>query len=160
MREFVQMSKVNAQCDEVWERTVTPQGINYELFPFMRMTVPKPLKGKKIHELPLGTTIGRSWFLLFGLMPFDYDDISIAELDHGRRFREKSSMLSIENWEHERTLVQESDGCQVQDRIRFSLRKPFSYIPGLESNIAKMLHSLFEHRHRRLDKWFSDHARS
>jgi len=157
MREFVQKSIINAPCEEVWKRTVSPEGINYELFPFMRMTVPEPLKGKKIHDLPLGTTIGRSWFLLFGLLPFDFDDITIAELDNGRRFREQSSMLSIENWEHERTIEQQSDGCQVQDHIRFSLRKPFSQIPGVETSIAKVLQGLFHHRHRRLDKWFSDH---
>src|SRR5580698_7012219 len=139
MREFERVSRINATCKEVWERAVSPEGINYELFPFMRMTVPQPLKGKKIHEVPLGITIGRSWFLLFGLLPFDYDDITIAELEHGRRFRERSSMFSIEDWEHERTVVEQTDGCRVRDRVRFSLRKPFSYLPGFEASTANML---------------------
>ena len=159
MREFVRTSKINAPCDKVWERAVTPAGINYELFPFMRMTVPKSLRGKKIHEVPLGTTIGRSWFLLLGIIPFDYDDITIAELEHGHRFRERSSMFSIEDWEHERTIVEETGGCQVRDTVRFSLRKPFSLVPGFENGVAKVLQTLFDHRHRRLAKWFSGRGR-
>jgi ligand-binding SRPBCC domain-containing protein len=155
MTKFVRVSKIDAPCDKIWERAVTPEGINHELFPFMRMTVPHSMKGKRIHQVPLGAKLGRSWFLLFGFLPFDYDDITIAELDHGHRFLERSSMSSIDRWEHERTVTQKEDGCEVIDRISFRLKKPFSAVPLLERGIARMLQMLFAHRHRRLAKWFS-----
>jgi hypothetical protein len=34
-------SIVSAKLDEVWKRVVRPDGINYELAPLMRMTVPR-----------------------------------------------------------------------------------------------------------------------
>jgi hypothetical protein len=66
--------------------------------------------------VPLGTPIGRSWLLLFGIIPFDYDKITIAERDHGRRFLEKSTMMSMARWEHERCLEERDRGCLVKDR--------------------------------------------
>jgi len=156
MIEFVQVSTISAHCEEVWDRAVTPDGINYELFPFMRMTVPKVLQGKSIHEVAIGTSIGRSWFLLFGFLPFDYDDITVAELQHGHRFREKSSMFSIEDWEHERTVTANGDNCDVCDRVRFVLRHRSFMMPLFGNCTAIMLRALFAHRHRRLAKWFNN----
>jgi ligand-binding SRPBCC domain-containing protein len=152
---FQKTSLIPGSADEVWNRTTDPRGINYELFPVMRMTVPRALQGKAIQDVELGKRICRSWFLLLGFLPFDYDDIVIAEREKGRRFRETSSMFSIRKWEHERTLRPVTGGCEVTDRVTFELRWPFSGIPGMHRLVAGALRHLFNHRHRRLSRWFS-----
>ena len=151
-------SIIAASPEEVWSRVTHPDGINYELGPVLRMTVPKELQGKTVQDVALGQRICRSWFLLFGLIPFEYDDIVIAEREHGRRFRETSSMLSIRAWEHERTLQPVPRGTQVTDRVTFELRPPFSAIPGMSSLVANILSGLFRHRHRRLGRWFASRS--
>jgi hypothetical protein len=42
----------------------------------MKMTVPKALRGKSIHDIEPGQRFCRSYFLLFGVIPLDYDDIT------------------------------------------------------------------------------------
>jgi hypothetical protein len=118
------------------------------------MTVPAQLKGKAIHEMPLTVNIGRSWFFLLGLIPIDYDDITIAELENGRRFLERSTMMSMSFWEHERTLVACEGGTEVSDRITFKMRPPLGWVPGAHWVIGTLLSWLFVHRHRRLARWF------
>ena len=51
-----------------------------------------------------GQRLFRSWLLVGGLLPVDYDDVSFAEVEPGRRFLERSSLLSQSVWEHERTI--------------------------------------------------------
>jgi hypothetical protein len=154
IKTFTKVSVLpGASRQEVWDRIVTPDGINDELSPYMRMTVPPSLRGKSINDIRIGEKLGRSWFLLFGILPFDYDDITIAELEPGRRFLEKSTMLSIHHWVHERMLTEVVEGCEVKDRIEFELRPPSVWIPGMENLTMAMLQFLFNHRHGRLLKW-------
>jgi hypothetical protein len=91
----VQRSTVRASAEDVWLRVVTPEGINDELRPWMRMTIPRSLRGKTIDDVEPGHRLGRSWLLLFGVFPFDYDDLGLAELGPGFRFLERSTMLSM-----------------------------------------------------------------
>jgi hypothetical protein len=138
---------------DVWERIVTPEGINNELSPYVQMTVPSLMRGKSISEIPVATPLGRSWFLLFGILPFDYDELTVAELEPGRRFLEKSSMFSIRHWSHERTLTPVPGGCEVKDRVEFELRPFFARIPGMYSLVMSTLQFLFNHRHKKLLRW-------
>lgn len=84
-------SVVAAPAEQVWQRVVTPEGINDELRPWMTMSVPRGAKGMTVDTVPIGAPIGRAWLRLFGVLPFDYDRLSIAELEPGRRFREDST---------------------------------------------------------------------
>ena len=151
---FRAKSVVPAPATEVWRVVTSPEGINFELMPVMRMTVPAQLKAKAIGEMALRQKIGRSWFFLLGLIPIDYDDITIAELEDGRRFLERSTMMSMSAWEHERTLVDRDGGCEVSDRITFKMRPPLGWVPGAHAVIGTLLRWLFGHRHRRLARWF------
>ena len=117
------------------------------------MAVPRTLRGKSIQQIPLRSVLGRSWLRLFGVLPIAYDDLTIAELEPGRRLLERSSMLSIEHWQHERLLTAVATGCEVQDRIRFGLRRPLVWLPGMHGLVAAALRRLFAHRHRRLRCW-------
>ena len=89
--------------------------------------------------------------LLFGLVPFDYDDLTLVEVWPGRGFLERSSMLSMRVWEHERTIeVAAEGGCVVRDRLSFE--------PGLPVPLGFVVRALFRHRHRRLRRLFVDAA--
>jgi hypothetical protein len=143
-------SLIEADPATIWDRVTSPEGINDEMRPYMRMTVPPGFDGLGPESVVLGEPIGRSWVLLFGLVPFDYDDLTLIELEPGSRFLERSRMLSQRVWEHERTVVPEGEGrCRVTDRIRWEPRLP---IP------ARLLRPLFGwffgHRHRRLRRHF------
>lgn len=139
----------------MWARAVTPEGINHELGPWMRMTMPRGLRGKTIDDIDPPARPGRSWLLLLGVLPFDYDDLGIAELGPGHRFLERSTMLSMRTWEHERTVRGlGEEACEVRDRVAFELRRPLAWIPGSARLARRLLSRTFAWRHRRLIKYW------
>jgi hypothetical protein len=73
-------SVVDAPAEQVWARVVTPEGINDELRPWMTMSMPRGAESLTVDNVPIGTPIGRCWMRLFGVLPFDYDLLKIAEL--------------------------------------------------------------------------------
>jgi len=148
--EFRVASDLDAAATVVWERVITPAGINAELMPIVRMTLPRGIERLDPEWLPLGQPIGRSWILLFGVLPIDYDDVTLVRLDPGRGFLERSPMLSQRRWEHERTIEPTGDSsCRLTDRVAFEPRLPVP--PRLLRPIFKMV---FRHRHRRLRRRF------
>ena len=146
----IRESEVSAPPDDVWGRAVSPEGINAELRPWLRMRVPRRLRGKTIDDVPLGEPIGRSWILLLGFLPFDYDDLCLVQRGPGLRFLERSKMLSMSLWQHERTVVPNGRGCRVTDRLTFELRPPLRALPGAERLVERLIAAIFAHRHRRL----------
>ncbi|RDI61310.1 hypothetical protein [Nocardia pseudobrasiliensis] len=143
-------SVVDAPIEEVWAAVTSPAGINAELSPYLKMTVPAPFRGRTIADIEPGTRLGRSFFLLFGAVPIDFDDITVAEIDPGRRFREQSTMMSMSTWVHERTLRPLGERTEVVDAVSFVPRTPLGLIPGWGSVLRVCLSLLFRHRHRRL----------
>lgn len=141
------VSELGAGTEVVWERAIDPAGINDELMPLMRMTVPPGAEDFGL-DLPDPGPVGRSWVLLFGFLPFDYDDIELVRIDPGRGFLERSRMLSMRLWEHERTLEPLGEGrCQITDRVAFEPRLP---LPG--ALFRPLILAIFRHRHRRLQR--------
>lgn len=148
--EVVVSSRLDARPDRVWDRIITPAGINYELRPYLRMTRPRGVDSLDPAKVQLGERIGRSWILLFGLIPFDYDDITLVRLEEGRGFLERSPMLSQRVWEHERTLEPAAEGgCLITDRVRWV---PRLGLPGRP--LVPVIRWTFRHRHRRLRRHF------
>jgi hypothetical protein len=147
-----QRSVVDAAAGRVWQRVVTPEGINDELGPWMTMSMPRGAESFTVDTVPVGTPIGRSWLRLFGVVPFDYDYLTIAELQPGRSFREESTMLSMSRWQHERSVTPDGDTkAVVHDRITFQPRAWLRFAtPILRTTIG----ALFGHRHRRLQRHF------
>jgi ligand-binding SRPBCC domain-containing protein len=141
-------SRLDATPDEVWVRIATPEGINDELRPWMRMTVPGG-KDLNLDTIEVGAPIGRSWVLLFGFVPVDYDEITIEELDRGRGFVERSTMLSQRAWEHVRTIRPDGAGALITDSICWEPRLP---LPA--GALRPMFRTIFRHRHRRLVRHF------
>lgn len=143
--EITVCSELEAGAEAVWARAIDPAGINYELRPLMRMTVPKGAEDFGLDDLEPGH-IGRSWIFFLGLVPFDYDDLSIVRVEPGRGFLERSSMLSMRLWEHERTVTPLGEGrCRVEDRLAWESRLP---LPGFW--LRPVIRFVFNHRHRRL----------
>ena len=120
--------------------------------------MPASLRGRTISDVPLGEPLGRSWILLFGLVPVDYDDLELAERGPGLRFQERSTMLSMTSWEHERTVEPAGEGCEVTDRLTFKLRRPLAAVPGSARLARAIVARLFGHRHRRLARHWGEPA--
>lgn len=117
--------------------------------------MPRSLRGGTISEVPLGEPLGRSWILLFGLVPVDYDDLGLAERGPGLRFLERSTMLTMSSWEHERSVRPVGEGCEVTDRLTFRLRGPLAAVPGSAGLARAIVARLFAHRHRRLARYWA-----
>jgi ligand-binding SRPBCC domain-containing protein len=144
---------VEAPREQVWARIVTPEGINHEMRPWMTMSMPRGQESLTVDNVAVGTPVGRCWLRLFGVLPFDYDDLMIAELWPGRGFHEESTMLSMRLWRHERTLEPDGDAKTiVRDRLTFELRGPLRLLTPV---VAVGIGVLFGHRQRRLQRHFS-----
>jgi ligand-binding SRPBCC domain-containing protein len=147
-------SIVDAPAEQVWARVVTPEGINDEVRPWMTMSMPRGATSLTVDNVPIGEAIGRAWLRLFGVVPFDYDRLTIAELVPGRSFDEQSTMMSMRRWRHERCVSPDSNGkTVVHDRITFQLRTPLRPLTPI---VAAALRALFAHRHRRLQRHFAN----
>ena len=138
-------SRLQAPPEVVWQRVIAAEGVNDELRPLLRMTVPRGLEDFGIDDVEPGRSLGRSWVLLLGLVPLDYDEICLVEIEPGRRFLERSRMLSQRIWEHERTIEPRPGGCELTDRVAWEPRLP---LPG--ALLVPLIASVFKHRHRRL----------
>ena len=151
MNVIERTSEVPAPAGEVWARVTSVDGVNHELGPWMRMTVPRAARGiESIEELPLGRAVGRSWVLLFGILPFDYDDLTLVERGPGHRFLERSPMGSMRLWQHERSVESRGEAaCAVTDRLAFAPR-----LPGADRLVRWIVERIFRHRHRRLRTHF------
>ena len=151
-RVVEQTSEVAAPIDAVWDRVISPEGINDEMRPWLTMSMPRGVDDLTIDTVELGVPLGRAWIRLFGLLPIDYDRLSIAALEPARSFHEKSTMLSMRSWQHERTLTPLTDTVtRVHDRITFEPRILLRPSAGL---FRRILAAFFAHRHRRLGRHF------
>ena len=147
-----QTTEIPASAAVVWERAVSPEGINHELAPLLRMTMPRGLRDATIDDVAVGEPLGRAWILLFGFLPVDYDDLSLAELEPGHRFLERSSMLSLRFWQHERMVEPLGDGsCRLTDRLTLEPR-----IPGTRGLARRIVAFLFRRRHARMAAWAAE----
>jgi hypothetical protein len=153
-------TRLPAPASEVWGRAVTPEGINDELRPILRMTMPRGMEVATIEDVPTGETLGRSWILLGGLLPVDYDDLRLTEIEPGRRFQERSRTASFAVWSHERIVEPAGEGeCTVTDRLGWEFKPLLARVPGAGRLATAIVGFLFRHRHRRLERYWSPAAR-
>jgi ligand-binding SRPBCC domain-containing protein len=137
-------SRVHADAQRVWAHAQTMAGVNAELAPFVRMTVPRHARGLTIDEAPLGEVAFRSVLLGAGLLPFDRHALRLTAVAPGRGFQERSTSLLQRRWDHDRTLTPDGAHTIVTDRVTFAPR-----IGG--ARLARpLVEALFQHRHRRL----------
>jgi ligand-binding SRPBCC domain-containing protein len=148
--EITARSRLAAPADRVWERISTMAGVNDELGPLFRMTHPPGIDRLDPALGELGRPAFRSWVLLFGVLPVDYDDVTIVSFDPGRGFLERSRLATQRLWEHERRIEPRGDGsCVLVDRVCHEPRLPFA-----ERLQSALFRQVFLHRHRRLRRHF------
>ena len=130
-------TEVPVPAGAVWDRVTSVEGIQHELRPWLRMTVPRGAQGISLGDV--------------GVIPFDYDDITLVERGPGLRFLERSPMGSMRLWQHERVVEPRGDdACAVTDRLTFEPR-----VPGARRLVRRIIERIFAHRHRRLHGWFA-----
>ena len=95
-----------------------------------------------------GQRLCRSWLLLLRVLPVDWSDLTLVELEPGRRFLERSPMLSMAFWQHERIVVPSAYGARVVDNLTFRPR----LLPRVLARAGVAL--FFRHRHARLRRRF------
>jgi hypothetical protein len=148
MLGFEITSELAADAAAVWRHAVSPAGINREFHPILRMTFPPGVTDVVAAWRP-GAPPVRSWMLLGGVLPVEYDDLSFAVVEPGRRFLERSVLLSQRVWEHERLIEPTAGGCRVTDRLRFEARVAFTAPIS-----AAVVGAVFRLRHRNLRRLF------
>jgi ligand-binding SRPBCC domain-containing protein len=140
---------LKADARDVWAHASSFDGVNRELWPLARMTSPPSMRSLDSADIVPGKKVLRSWILAFGVVPIDYDDLVLVEVESGRRFLERSSMLSQRVWEHERTVDPARVGSIIRDRIRFEPR--IAALGYVQMPIFRMV---FANRHRQLARIF------
>lgn len=77
---IVTSSRLRAGPEEVWAHATSFEGVNAEFRGLLRMTAPREVRATGLAGgVVLGERLCRSWILLFGVLPFDYDDITLVE---------------------------------------------------------------------------------
>ncbi|WP_395838716.1 hypothetical protein [Cystobacter fuscus] len=143
---------INAPLRSVWERVASAEGINDEMRPWLTMSAPRGVGVLDLNTVPVGVPLGRAWLRLFGVLPLDYDLLTLVELEPGHRFHEKSTMASMRCWEHERVLVARGGSTEVTDRVTFVPRWGLLWARPM---LARVVREFFAHRHRRLARYFA-----
>ena len=126
------------------------KGVNYELGPLIKMTAPGQWRNRPISEWPEKKRLFNSVILLFGVWPLDLHKIYFHRIQ-SNGFQERSSSLSYKQWVHERTILQEGEGCRVKDRVEFHMRLPF-----MGPVMRPVYLFIFQRRHRRLKRKFGN----
>lgn len=147
-RTFEIATDLAATAAVVWAHATSMPDIQRELRPLLRMTYPRAAAELTPATVPLGRRAFRSWILLFGAVPVEYDDLTIIVLEPGR-FLERSAMFSQRVWQHERLVTPRAGGCTVTDRLALTPR--LAVAEGLQLAIVRLL---FRHRHRNLRRLF------
>jgi hypothetical protein len=82
------------------------------------MTHPRAIPALTPESFPPGRVAFRSWILLFGVVPVEYDDVTLVELVAGRGFREASRMMLVREWRHSREVSPEgAECCSLRDEV-------------------------------------------
>jgi ligand-binding SRPBCC domain-containing protein len=140
-------SPLRARRAEVWAAVSTVDGVNREVAPFVRMT--DPTHGARFDTEPWQVGALVLWQLGLGFIPVDRHRVELVALPDGQGFRESSSSWWHRVWRHERTLLDDPDGCIVRDDVQIEPRLAIAD-PIIGWTVGRM----FRRRHRRLRRQF------
>jgi ligand-binding SRPBCC domain-containing protein len=137
-------SKLHAPSARVWKWITSVDGISAEMWPFFRMTMPKGIRSLSDVQIEPGVRMFRSYVFLFGVLPIDYSDMTLLELDSGRGFVEQSPMGSMKLWRHERRIVpcpSDTSAVLLVDQLTFRPRMA-------QRLVGWFIRHVFTHRHK------------
>ncbi len=137
-------SELDAEPDQIKADIFSMQGVNYELLPLVKMTVPRAWRKAPVNDWPRNVRIFTSVILLFGLLPADLHVFRLKDAwDNG--FEEESKSLMNRKWNHRRTIERQGAGCVITDKVEFLPRL------GIMGVVTKPIYAaVFRHRHGRL----------
>jgi hypothetical protein len=134
-------SRLAASADDVWAHARTMEGVNAELGPWVRMSVPRAARGRTIDAAPIGREAFASVLLALGVVPFDVHHLVLVEVrEHA--FVEESWSWMQRRWRHERAITELDRGCEIVDRVTVEPRLPVDPIA------RRVVLAIFERRHR------------
>lgn len=158
---------------QLWDKISCFKGVNSEFYPLLKMTSPD--ENIRITDDMISTDgkpLFRSILLLFGILPIEYDLLCICDVKKYRYFKERSSMLLMSEWNHDRFLIDplndtnedqnllertcesEMNGnapyVMVKDAVSFKPRIPF-----LGPILKHIVMLLFTYRHYRLNLMYN-----
>lgn len=140
-------SHLAAEPPSVWLHATQMPGVNAELAPLLRMSVPRAYACLTLRDAPQGSLLFKSWLLLFGLLPFDLHALRIEKLwDYG--FQEDSNSWLQRRWRHKRQIELMPSGSRLVDELEIEPR----LLP--EWCVRPFVRLLFHHRHRYLRRHF------
>ena len=147
-RSIEQRSVLRVDAVTLWAAVTTEQGINHELGPWLRMRMPRSVKGLSLETVPVGEPLGGAVLFALGFLPCEVDWLTWAERVPGQSFDEQSSMIAMRQWRHQRSLVALSETeTEVIDTVTFTARRTLAWSEPL---MRVIVGALFAHRHRRL----------
>jgi ligand-binding SRPBCC domain-containing protein len=141
-------SHLAAAPDTVWHWVTSVDGIDDEMTPLLRMTFPRGMRALPAAGFVPGQKLCRSRLLLLRVLPIDWSDLTLVELEPGRRFLERSPMLSMAFWQHERIVAPSAQGTTIVDNLTFRSR----LLP--RALVRATVALFFRHRHARLRRRF------
>ena len=135
-------SSLSASPEVVWSWMTSLAGIGAETSPLFSMSAPAGVRHLQDVSIVPGQRLFRSRIRLGGILPVDYSDLTLLELNDGRGFVEQSPMGSMRLWRHERHIEPTSGGgCTLTDQLTFQ--------PRLGGRLSVwVVRQIFEHRHR------------
>jgi ligand-binding SRPBCC domain-containing protein len=148
------VSELHAPRPALWQWITSVQGIRRETMPLLRMTAPAGVASLADLRISPGERVFRSTLLLGGVLPVDFLDLTLTELEPGVGFVEQSPMGSMRRWRHARRLL-DVDGAPARVRLIDEL----AFEPRVGRRLAQSLvRYLFSHRHRVLRATFGGFA--
>lgn len=138
---------------EEFLKTLTMAGVNAELAPLARMTVPESFSALNILDWPERQTLFQSWILLFGLLPIDRHTFFFESIDSGHGFSERSKSWVNQYWCHERKVISAKSGCKLEDTVSFKSR-----VPLIDMMLMPSYQLIFWLRHKNLRRRYGGSA--
>jgi len=143
-------SRLPLDADSLWARVATPEGVNTELMPLVRMTFPKGVAFLELRPDQLRRPLLVSWLLAFGFVPFDRHVLTFDRVGQ-RSFFERSHSILQRKWDHDRAVVPDGGHSILSDRVEVIPRIWLFSMPT-----RWLVRRIFEHRHARLRSLYGD----
>lgn len=146
-------SEIRAPPARIWQWITSVEGISTEIWPYFRMTAPAHIRSLADVEFQPGQRMFRSHVFLGGILPIDYSDMTLLELQPQQGFVEQSPMGSMKLWRHERRILPSPShpgASLLVDQLSFEPRMA-------RSLVGWFIRRVFTHRHAVLRKHLDGH---
>lgn len=137
-------SRLGAPPAHIWRWITSVEGIATELRPVLRMTAPRRVQSIEDLAVQPGKRLFRSYVFLLGVLPIDFSDMTLLEIEPGRGFVEQSPMGSMTLWRHARRILPCADQPgmhRLVDELTFQPR-------WMAPMVGWFIRRVFLHRHR------------